>query len=90
MIGIVGGGIAGLAAAYRLQEQGHEVQIFEATEEIGGLAAVYETPGDDIEKFYHHLSKSEETNSRRGSDWATAWSGGSAPTATTSTASPTR
>ena len=61
MIGIVGGGIAGLAAAYRLQEQGHEVQIFEATEEIGGLAAVYETPGDDIEKFYHHLSKSEET-----------------------------
>jgi protoporphyrinogen oxidase len=61
MIGIVGGGIAGLAAAYRLQQRGHEVQVFEATEEVGGLAAVYETPGDDIEKFYHHLSKSEET-----------------------------
>ena len=61
MIGIVGGGIAGLAAAYRLQRQGYEVQVFEATDEVGGLAAVYETPGDDIEKFYHHLSKSEET-----------------------------
>ena len=61
MIGIVGGGIAGLAAAYRLQQRGHDVQIFEATDQIGGLAAVYETPGDDIEKFYHHLSKSEET-----------------------------
>ena len=61
MIGIVGGGIAGLAAAYRLQQRGHHVQIFEATDQIGGLAAVYETPGDDIEKFYHHLSKSEET-----------------------------
>jgi len=61
MIGIVGGGIAGLAAAYRLQKRGHEVQVLEATDQIGGLAAVYETPGDDIEKFYHHLSKSEET-----------------------------
>ena len=61
MIGIVGGGIAGLAAAYRLQQHGHEVRVFEAADRIGGLAAVYETPGDDIEKFYHHLSKSEET-----------------------------
>jgi protoporphyrinogen oxidase len=61
MIGIVGGGIAGLAAAHRLQEHGYEVRVFEAAEQIGGLAAVYETAGDRIEKFYHHLSKSEET-----------------------------
>ncbi len=61
MIGVVGGGIAGLAAAYRLQERGHEVQVFEASDQVGGLAAVYETAGDDIEKFYHHLSKSEQT-----------------------------
>jgi protoporphyrinogen oxidase len=61
MIGVVGGGIAGLAAAYRLQQRGHAVQVFEASEDMGGLAAVYETAGDPIEKFYHHLSKSEET-----------------------------
>ncbi|MGQ4554829.1 FAD-dependent oxidoreductase [Halobellus sp. GM3] len=61
MIGVVGGGIAGLAAAYRLQQRGHDVQVFEAADQVGGLAATYETPGDDIEKFYHHLSKSEET-----------------------------
>ncbi len=61
MIGIVGAGIAGLAAAYRLQEHGHEVRVFEASEQVGGLAAVYETSGDPIEQFYHHLSKSEET-----------------------------
>jgi protoporphyrinogen oxidase len=61
MIGIVGGGIAGLAAAYRLQQEGHEVRVFEASEDVGGLAATYETAGDRIEKFYHHLSKSEET-----------------------------
>jgi protoporphyrinogen oxidase len=61
MIGIVGGGIAGLAAAYRLQQAGHDVRIFEASDSVGGLAATYETEGDRIEKFYHHLSKSEET-----------------------------
>ncbi|MGM0590934.1 MAG: NAD(P)/FAD-dependent oxidoreductase [Halobacteriota archaeon] len=57
---VVGGGIAGLAAAYRLQQRGHAVQVFEASDEVGGLAAVYETAGDDIEKFYHHLSMSEQ------------------------------
>lgn len=61
MIGIVGGGIAGLAAAYRLQHAGHDVHVFEASSDIGGLAATYETPGDRIEAFYHHLSKSEQT-----------------------------
>jgi protoporphyrinogen oxidase len=60
-VGVVGGGIAGLAAAYRLQQRGHEVQVFEASDDVGGLAAVYDTAGDPIEKFYHHLSKSEET-----------------------------
>ena len=61
MIGVVGGGIAGLAAAYRLRERGHEVRVFEASDTVGGLAATYATAGDDIERFYHHLSKSEET-----------------------------
>jgi protoporphyrinogen oxidase len=61
MIGVVGGGISGLAAAYRLQQHGYDVQVFEASDKIGGLAAVVETPGDPIEQFYHHLSKSEET-----------------------------
>jgi len=61
MIGVVGGGIAGLAAAYRLQEHGYEVQVFEASDDLGGLAAVYETAGDPIEKFYHHLSAAEGT-----------------------------
>ncbi|EMA49960.1 MULTISPECIES: NAD(P)/FAD-dependent oxidoreductase [Halococcus] len=61
MIGIVGGGVAGLAAAYRLRKAGHDVRVFEASDDVGGLAATYETRGDRIEKFYHHLSKSEET-----------------------------
>ena len=61
MIGVVGGGISGLAAAHRLQSHGHDVRVFEASDDLGGLAATYETAGDRIEAFYHHLSKSEET-----------------------------
>jgi protoporphyrinogen oxidase len=61
MIGIVGGGLAGLAAAHRLQEAGRDVRVFEAAEASGGLAATYETAGDPVEAYYHHLSKSEET-----------------------------
>ncbi|AHG04581.1 protoporphyrinogen oxidase [Halobacterium sp. DL1] len=61
MIAIVGGGIAGLAAARRLQSHGHEARVFEAADQVGGLAATQETAGDPIEKFYHHLSASEET-----------------------------
>ncbi|MFB6266966.1 MAG: NAD(P)/FAD-dependent oxidoreductase [Halodesulfurarchaeum sp.] len=61
MIGIVGGGMAGLAAAYRLRRAGHEVRVFEASDSVGGLAATYETAGDRIERYYHHLSTSEET-----------------------------
>ncbi|NUE01100.1 NAD(P)/FAD-dependent oxidoreductase [Halorubraceae archaeon YAN] len=61
MISVIGGGIAGLAAAYRLQQHGHDVHVFEAADEVGGLAGLYETAGDPIEMYYHHLSKSEET-----------------------------
>jgi protoporphyrinogen oxidase len=58
---VVGGGIAGLAAAHRLRGHGHEVRVVEAGDDLGGLAATYETGGDPVEKFYHHLSKSEQT-----------------------------
>jgi protoporphyrinogen oxidase len=61
MIGVVGGGIAGLAAAHRLRQAGHEVRVFEASDDLGGLAATYPTAGDRIETFYHHLSKNERT-----------------------------
>ncbi|MFC7098168.1 NAD(P)/FAD-dependent oxidoreductase [Halobaculum marinum] len=62
MIAIVGGGIAGLAAARRLRASGREVTVYEAggDDALGGLARTYPTAGDDIEQFYHHLSKSEE------------------------------
>lgn len=57
-IAIVGAGIAGMTAAYRLLDAGHEVDIFEAADYVGGLAAGFEMPaagGARIEKYYHHI-----------------------------------
>lgn len=61
MIAVVGGGYAGLAAAMRLLEAGEEVTVYETAAQVGGLAATYETAGDPIERFYHHLSRAERT-----------------------------
>ena len=35
---IIGGGISGLSAAWRLSEYGHKVQIIEMNDQVGGLA----------------------------------------------------
>lgn len=58
-IGIVGGGIAGLTAGYRLVKQCHEVEIFEASNYVGGLAAGLQVAGTSLEKYYHHLFTSD-------------------------------
>lgn len=41
-IAIAGAGLAGLAAAWALAEEGHEVEVFEARQMLGGRAASYE------------------------------------------------
>ena len=35
-VGVIGGGIAGLYAAYMLQQQGISVQVYEASDRLGG------------------------------------------------------
>jgi protoporphyrinogen oxidase len=56
-IAIVGAGIAGLSAAYDLLNAGHEVVLYEAGEQTGGLAAGFqdENWAWPVEKFYHHI-----------------------------------
>src|SRR6188474_1555122 len=44
-IGIVGGGLGGLAAACTLAARGYSVALFEANEWLGGKAAVLEASG---------------------------------------------
>jgi len=44
-IGIIGGGLGGLAAACTLAARGHAVTLFEANDWLGGKAAVWEQDG---------------------------------------------
>jgi protoporphyrinogen oxidase len=58
-IGIIGGGYAGLTAAYELQKQGHAVTVLEKYGQWGGQAATLPLLGTRIEYFYHHLFGSD-------------------------------
>ena len=58
-IAIVGGGIAGLSAAYHLSKEGHMVTVFEADPELGGLAGSFTVGAARLEKFYHHWFTSD-------------------------------
>jgi protoporphyrinogen oxidase len=59
-VGIVGGGYTALAAALDLVKAGRSVTIFEADDDIGGLAGTFELePGVRVEKFYHHWFTSD-------------------------------
>jgi protoporphyrinogen oxidase len=54
-VGIIGGGVAGLMAAYRLLQKGYRIHLFEAGPQLGGLVRTFEIGGEPIECFYHHL-----------------------------------
>jgi protoporphyrinogen oxidase len=52
---IVGAGLTGLVAAYRLARAGWRVTVFERYPEAGGLVATFEVGGERLECYYHHL-----------------------------------
>ena len=58
-IGIIGGGIAGLASAHYLLGAGHTPVILEASEQLGGLGTHFEHAGVSLDKFYHVLLDSD-------------------------------
>lgn len=62
-VGVVGAGVAGLAAAYDLLGAGHDVTLLEASDHTGGLAAGFCDERWDwpLEKFYHHLFTSDRS-----------------------------
>lgn len=60
-IAIVGGGFTGLAAAYSLSKAGHEVTVFEKSNDTGGLASSFSINGHYLEKYYHHFFSSDAT-----------------------------
>ena len=55
-IAIIGAGIGGMAAAFDLARAGHQITIYEASDQVGGLASGFKEPHWDwwVEKYYHH------------------------------------
>ncbi len=60
-VAVVGGGVAGMAAAYRLMQGGHTVRLFEASPYMGGLVRTFDVGGGRLEAFYHHLFSTDTT-----------------------------
>lgn len=54
-IAIIGGGMAGLGAAYELVNKGVSVIVFEKGKTLGGLAESLRIEGEPLELFYHHM-----------------------------------
>jgi protoporphyrinogen oxidase len=58
---IVGGGVAGLTATYRLLQAGHDVTLLEAGPDLGGLVRTFDAGGEPLECFYHHIFTTDTT-----------------------------
>ncbi|MEW6026045.1 MAG: FAD-dependent oxidoreductase [Planctomycetota bacterium] len=76
-VAVVGGGPAGLTAAYYLAQKGYPVTVFEAEPEIGGMMRYalpeYRLPlsvlKNDLKKITEHPNITIKTNSRLGRDF---------------------
>lgn len=60
-VGVLGGGALGLAAALRLAQAGQKVTLFEREPQLGGLAAGFSVGPNYLEKFYHHIFRTDTT-----------------------------
>ena len=58
-IAVIGGGITGLTAAYRLAQRGYRVTLWERGQHLGGQANAFPVAGSALERFYHHLFQSD-------------------------------
>jgi protoporphyrinogen oxidase len=60
-VGVIGGGMMGLATAFYLNKKGHQVTILEKEKDIGGLSRSFEIlPGVRWDRFYHVILTTDE------------------------------
>jgi protoporphyrinogen oxidase len=58
-VGIVGGGILGMTAAYRLAQAGVDVALYERAPDLGGLVGSFDFDGTAVDRFYHVVLPSD-------------------------------
>ena len=54
---VLGAGPMGLMCAMELLKQGHEVDLYERDDRIGGMSATFDFDGLEIERYYHFICK---------------------------------
>ena len=59
-VGIVGGGILGLTAAYRLARAGIHVALYERSDDLGGLVGSFDFEGHRVDRFYHVILPTDD------------------------------
>lgn len=57
---IIGAGVTGLIAAYRLLVAGYRVTVVERNDRIGGLASSFMVEGKPVDKYYHFICKEDQ------------------------------
>ena len=58
-IAVIGAGPMGLACAYELLKNKHQVDIYEKDDRIGGMSASFNLDGINIERYYHFICRTD-------------------------------
>ncbi len=58
-IAVIGSGPMGLMAAVELLDRGHQVDVYERDDRIGGMSADFDFDGLRIERYYHFVCKTD-------------------------------
>ena len=59
-VAIVGAGILGMSAAYRLAQAGVSVAVFERLRDLGGLVGSFDLDGHPVDRFYHVILPTDD------------------------------
>jgi len=59
-VAIVGGGILGMTAAYRLAQNGVRVALYERSHDLGGLVGSFDFEGYPVDRFYHVILPTDD------------------------------
>jgi protoporphyrinogen oxidase len=59
-VGVIGGGIGGLATAYSLLRHGYRVTLFESADRFGGLGTFFRYEDRFFERFYHVMLPNDD------------------------------